>query len=91
MPARADRAHLRVASPAPTEAIVHFYNSTSMLQRRVVFGLDKAGITEIAVDAARLCRKLEATAAGHRRPLRVLAPRASPAPSSTTPSRSATR
>src|SRR5581483_9103759 len=40
-------------------AIVHFYNSTSVLQRRVVFGLDKAGITQIAVDAAKLCRKLE--------------------------------
>ncbi len=40
-------------------AIVHFYNSTSVLQRRVVFGLDKAGVTQIAVDAARLCRKLE--------------------------------
>ncbi|MHB8465448.1 MAG: 2-isopropylmalate synthase, partial [Acidimicrobiales bacterium] len=39
--------------------IVHFYNSTSELQRRVVFGLDKAGITEIATNAARLCRKLE--------------------------------
>jgi 2-isopropylmalate synthase len=42
-------------------AIVHFYNSTSILQRRVVFGLDKPGITQIAVDAARLCRKLEQT------------------------------
>ena len=42
-------------------AIVHFYNSTSVLQRRVVFGLDQAGITQIAVDAARLCRKLEET------------------------------
>ena len=41
------------------KAIVHFYNSTSVLQRRVVFGLDKAGITRIAVDAARLCRELE--------------------------------
>lgn len=41
------------------EAIVHFYNSTSTLQRKVVFGLDKDGITQIAVDAARLCRKLE--------------------------------
>src|SRR5688572_5662463 len=40
-------------------AIVHFYNSTSTLQRRVVFGLDRDGITEIAVDAAKLCRKLE--------------------------------
>jgi 2-isopropylmalate synthase len=45
-------------------AIVHFYNSTSALQRRVVFGLDKGGITEIAVNAARLCRKLEATVPG---------------------------
>ncbi len=41
------------------QAIVHFYNSTSTLQRRVVFGLDKDGITEIAVNAAKLCRKLE--------------------------------
>jgi 2-isopropylmalate synthase len=40
-------------------AIVHFYNSTSVLQRRVVFGLDRDGVTQIAVDAARLCRKLE--------------------------------
>jgi 2-isopropylmalate synthase len=43
------------------QAIVHFYNSTSTLQRRVVFGLDKEGITEIAVKAAHLCRSLEAT------------------------------
>jgi 2-isopropylmalate synthase len=42
-------------------AIVHFYNSTSILQRRVVFGLDKPGIVDIAVNAARLCRKLEDT------------------------------
>ncbi len=45
-------------------AIVHFYNSTSVLQRRVVFGLDQAGITQIAVDAAKLCRKLEETLPG---------------------------
>ncbi len=45
-------------------AIVHFYNSTSVLQRRVVFRSDKAGITRIAVDAARLCRKLEDTLPG---------------------------
>jgi 2-isopropylmalate synthase len=45
-------------------AIVHFYNSTSVLQRRVVFGLDQAGITQIAVDAAKLCRKLEETLKG---------------------------
>ena len=45
-------------------AIMHFYNSTSVLQRRVVFGLDYAGITQIATDAARLCRKLEDTVPG---------------------------
>ncbi len=45
-------------------AIVHFYNSVSTLQRRVVFGLDRAGITEIAVNAARLCKKLEPNLAG---------------------------
>ncbi|GID31421.1 2-isopropylmalate synthase [Paractinoplanes brasiliensis] len=38
-------------------AIVHFYNSTSTLQRRVVFGLDKDGITDIATTGARLCQK----------------------------------
>src|SRR4051794_39738049 len=45
-------------------AIVHFYNSTSVLQRRVVFGLDQEGITAIAVEAARLCKKLEPTLKG---------------------------
>lgn len=40
-------------------AIVHFYNSTSVLQRRVVFGLEKDGVTKIATDAAELCLKLE--------------------------------
>jgi 2-isopropylmalate synthase len=42
-------------------AIVHLYNSTSELQRRVVFGLDRAGIVEIAVRGARLVRELCAT------------------------------
>ena len=42
-------------------AIVHFYNSTNPLQREVVFGLDKDGIVDIAVNAAKLCRKLEQT------------------------------
>jgi 2-isopropylmalate synthase len=45
-------------------AIVHFYNSTSELQRRVVFNLDRAGITEIAVNAARLCKKFESSLPG---------------------------
>jgi 2-isopropylmalate synthase len=34
-------------------AIVHLYNSTSPLQRRVVFGLDRAGIVDVAVRGAR--------------------------------------
>ncbi|MGB0099203.1 MAG: 2-isopropylmalate synthase [Nocardioides sp.] len=41
------------------QAIVHLYNSTSALQRRVVFGLDMDGIEDIAVQGARLCRKFE--------------------------------
>ncbi len=45
-------------------ALVHLYNSTSTLQRRVVFGLDRAGIVDIAVRAAQLCRKLTATVPG---------------------------
>src|SRR5262249_30693732 len=39
-------------------AIVHLYNSTSTTQRRVVFGLDEAGIVELAVRATALCRDL---------------------------------
>ena len=39
-------------------AILHLYNSTSTLQRRVVFGLDRDGITDIAVSGARLVREL---------------------------------
>ena len=39
------------------QAIVHLYNSTSTLQRRVVFGQDTAGITQIAVNGAKLCQK----------------------------------
>jgi 2-isopropylmalate synthase len=42
-------------------AVVHLYNSTSTLQRRVVFGLDRAGIVDIAVRGARLCRDLSRT------------------------------
>lgn len=38
--------------------IIHFYNSTSTLQRKVVFGKDMDGITEIAVQGARLIRQL---------------------------------
>jgi 2-isopropylmalate synthase len=38
-------------------AIVHVYNSTSTLQRRVVFGLDRAGVKEIAVRGVRQARQ----------------------------------
>ena len=40
------------------QAIVHLYNSTSELQRRVVFGKDRAAIRRIAVDGTRLVREL---------------------------------
>jgi 2-isopropylmalate synthase len=40
-------------------AIVHLYNSTSELQRRVVFKLDRRGIVDIAVKGAALIKKLE--------------------------------
>ncbi len=42
------------------KAIVHLYNSTSTVQRRVVFGLDEAGIVEIAVKGAQDCKRNEA-------------------------------
>jgi 2-isopropylmalate synthase len=38
-------------------AIVHLYNSTSTTQRRVVFRLDEAGIVDLAVRAAELCKE----------------------------------
>jgi 2-isopropylmalate synthase len=41
------------------KAIVHLYNSTSALQRRVVFGLGEAGIIDIAVTGAEHCRLQE--------------------------------
>jgi 2-isopropylmalate synthase len=41
-------------------AIVHLYNSTSTVQRRVVFNLDRAGIVDIAVKSARLMTELAA-------------------------------
>ncbi|WP_129658655.1 2-isopropylmalate synthase [Rothia uropygialis] len=40
-------------------AIIHFYNSTSVLQRRVVFKQDQDGIMDIALNGARLCTKYE--------------------------------
>ena len=50
-----------------TRPIVHFYNSTSELQRRVVFEKDVAGIKQIAVDAAKMVREMaEKVGGGYR-------------------------
>jgi 2-isopropylmalate synthase len=43
-------------------AIVHLYNSTSVLQREVVFRTDKQGIIDIALEGARLCKAAESLA-----------------------------
>lgn len=45
-------------------AIVHLYNSTSILQRRVVFRQDEDGIVDIALTGARLCKKYEEQMSG---------------------------
>ena len=45
-------------------AIVHLYNSTSVTQRRVVFRLDRDGVTRLAVRGARLCRELADASSG---------------------------
>jgi 2-isopropylmalate synthase len=45
-------------------AIVHLYNSTSTLQRRVVFGLDRPGIVDMAVNGARRIRALADATSG---------------------------
>ncbi|OBI93150.1 2-isopropylmalate synthase [Mycobacterium sp. 1245805.9] len=44
-----------VACEGAPRAIVHFYNSTSILQRRVVFRADRAAVQAIATDGARKC------------------------------------
>ena len=46
------------------QAIVHLYNSTSVLQRDVVFRTDKQGIIDLALNGARLCRAAESIADG---------------------------
>ena len=45
-------------------AIVHFYNSMSVLQREVVFRKNKEEIKKLAIDAAELCKSLESEAEG---------------------------
>jgi 2-isopropylmalate synthase len=46
------------------QAIVHFYNSTSILQRDVVFREPRQGIIDIALHGARYCREMEKTIPG---------------------------
>lgn len=46
-------------------ALIHLYNSTSTLQRRVVFGLDKDGVKDIAVQGAVWCAKYAEQLLGH--------------------------
>lgn len=46
------------------QAIVHLYNSTSVLQRDVVFRTDRQGIIDIALEGARWCKQYEATVPG---------------------------
>ncbi|MFE3189345.1 2-isopropylmalate synthase [Nocardia sp. NPDC059240] len=47
------------ACAGATNVIVHFYNSTSILQRKVVFRADRAAVKKIATDAATLCLEVE--------------------------------
>ena len=46
------------------QAIVHLYNSTSTLQREVVFKTDRQGIIDIALEGARLCKSMESMVPG---------------------------
>ena len=72
------------------QAIVHLYNSTSTLQRRVVFGLDMDGIVDIAVTGARLCKKFEESLP-ETTVFYEYSRSPTPAPSSSSPRGSATR
>ena len=54
-------------------AIVHFYNSTSILQRRVVFRADREAVKAIATDGARQVRRAGGEVSRHAVAVRVLA------------------
>ncbi|NLT26986.1 MAG: 2-isopropylmalate synthase, partial [Microbacteriaceae bacterium] len=45
-------------------AIVHIYNSTSTLQREVVFREDREGVKRIALEGVRMCKRFESIAEG---------------------------
>ena len=89
MPARADRADLRGLRGAH-RAIVHFYNSTSILQRRVVFRADRDGCRRSPPTAPRKCVE-EAAKYPARNGASSTRRSPTPAPNWTTPWRSATR
>ena len=55
------------------KVIVHFYNSTSTLQRDVVFRTDRKGVTEIAVNAAKQVKALGGRRLGHGFSVRIFA------------------
>ncbi len=55
------------------KVILHFYNSTSTLQREVVFRTDRAGVREIAVAAAQAGQAIGRRGAGDRVRLRIFA------------------
>lgn len=71
-------------------AIVHLYNSTSVLQREVVFRKDRQGIIDIALEGVRLCREAEAIVPDTQI-FYEYSRRATRARNSTSPSTSATR
>lgn len=78
----------QACSGAP-RAIVHFYNSTSILQRRVVFRANRAEVQAIATDGARKC--VEQAAKYPARSGDSSTPRSpTPAPNWNTPNRCAT-
>ena len=72
------------------QAIVHFYNSTSILQRRVVFRADRAAVKKIATDGAADVRRGSREVPRHRLAFEY-SPSPTPAPSWSTRSRCATR
>ena len=70
-------------------AIVHFYNSTSILQRRVVFRADRDAVKAIATDGARKCVEEAAKRPGTLWRFEY-SPSPTPAPNWNTPLRCAT-
>ena len=72
--ARAELIHRTVeALHGARNAIFHLYNSTSTLQRRVVFGMDRAGIIDLAVQGTRMVKEALRGAARHEHHVRVFA------------------